>query len=100
MQFRFYIFLCSDIFLGSMKTYWLESKDSRMRIPKVNDSPVQALERNRESKDLLLQEAGRPIIYSPITFQDVARRSIASSPIKANTRGKIHIKNKYTVCLF
>ncbi|KAJ8976836.1 hypothetical protein NQ317_011832 [Molorchus minor] len=32
------------------------------------------------------KEAGRAAAYSPITFQDVARRSICSSPIKSNNR--------------
>ena len=79
---------------GSMKTYWLKGREARTPIkrsivppvaePDINDVPERRSYAMRKSSD------DRRSMYSPITFQDVARRSIANSPIKSysNSRGK------------
>nr|CAI5827182.1 unnamed protein product [Callosobruchus analis] len=72
---------------GTMKTYWLQSKESRPPVLRSNDTkPVLAeIEYAVLNKENAL-ESGRSVTYSPITFKDVARRSIASSPVKANAK--------------
>ncbi|XP_011301082.1 soluble guanylate cyclase 88E [Fopius arisanus] len=104
---------------GSMKTYWLEKRISRMNNPKSmkNQRPpewmstgekltsdsntavanklsdrvpyMETLTKTLSSKmssSVLLSSTGLASderrIYSPITFQDVARRSVANSPTK------------------
>lgn len=80
-----------------MKTYWLKSKESRAPIPRINntksiESEVEIKSENKE----FIPDTGRVVVYSPITFQDVARRSIVSSPIKSFGRGNFHEKLKNT----
>lgn len=79
-----------------MKTYWLQAKESRTPVPRIGSSvpPTHEIERKTEPKQSIShtnppKEAGRAVVYSPITFQDVARRSVVNSPEKANTRGKL-----------
>nr|XP_022900922.1 soluble guanylate cyclase 88E [Onthophagus taurus] len=66
---------------GEMKTFWLEGRSSRNSplisspIPK-NDFKTSQIDIATRPKD------GKSVAYSPITFQDVARRSIVSSPVK------------------
>ncbi|PSN39730.1 hypothetical protein C0J52_19957 [Blattella germanica] len=69
---------------GSMKTYWLERREFRMpRRP----SSVGAKSESEREKGSSLGLCGliddRPV-YSPVTFQDIARRSVANSPVKIN----------------
>lgn len=80
-----------------MKTYWLQVKESRTPVPRIGNSvpPAHIMERKTEPKQSTShtnppKEAGRTVVYSPITFQDVARRSIVNSPEKANTRGTLN----------
>lgn len=82
---------------GTMKTYWLLGRECRTPIPRLHQNKTGTVElfgkpqisnpnsAAGSSKDLI----GRAAVYSPITFQDVARRSIASSPVKTtlNSRG-------------
>lgn len=95
---------------GTMKTYWLEDRDFRTKLitkpsPKmiqqqqsiespVNMPPemdrqiavpnrrlsISVIPSGRQSATALDTE--RPV-YSPVTFQDVAMRSIANSPVKS-----------------
>ena len=77
-----------------MKTYWLQGKESRTPIDRRETAPLVQQEidplDNREFKSNIHAEDRRSVVYSPITFQDVARRSIASSPVKhsQSTRGE------------
>lgn len=69
-----------------MKTYWLQQREARTPIhrsldPPVVDSEIETTDRSLKSAD----DGRRAGVYSPITFQDVARRSIASSPIKESS---------------
>ncbi|CAH1958014.1 unnamed protein product [Acanthoscelides obtectus] len=72
---------------GTMKTYWLQNKESRAPILRNNDTKplLGEIEYAVLNKENAL-ESGRTVAYSPITFKDVARRSIASSPVKANAK--------------
>lgn len=73
-----------------MKTYWLQAKECRPPIPRINSdikTTIEEIEPLITTKENI-QEAGRSVVYSPITFKDVARRSIASSPTKGNAKGK------------
>lgn len=96
--------------VGAMKTYWLEKREQRSKIVTVTE-PVQwsvkscekrvsttsftsLLKTNsdcisrRESRVSSTTPTGCNFLsderrmYSPITFQDVARRSVANSPTK------------------
>ncbi|XP_030763662.1 soluble guanylate cyclase 88E [Sitophilus oryzae] len=78
---------------GTMKTYWLESSECRTPVPRLQDT---FLKKQEYSDDQPLIPApatptlSRSVAYSPITFQDVARRSIVSSPNRGDvsSRGK------------
>lgn len=84
---------------GTMKTYWLDYRENRRSLaqsmPNSNAfrSPVRAIEYNydrrmsmpqymlhNKSTEAASTEERR--VYSPITFEDVARRSIIHSPIR------------------
>lgn len=77
----------------------LHGKESRPPLKRVIDPPLMRQEidpldisvRENMHAHTPLTDERRAGVYSPITFQDVARRSIASSPIKyPNTpRGKM-----------
>ncbi|XP_060530622.1 soluble guanylate cyclase 88E [Cylas formicarius] len=73
---------------GTMKTYWLLGRDCRTPVPRlardVKCASQEAIAVSRTSLTASPKEFGRTVAYSPITFQDVARRSIASSPIKSS----------------
>lgn len=74
-----------------MKTYWLQAKECRTPITRLTDSTAveKESEVTSENKEFI-QDSARVVVYSPITFQDVARRSIASSPVKSLGRGKLY----------
>lgn len=84
-----------------MKTYWLQGRDSRTPLRRLIDPPLVQQEIDPlDIGDVQVLHAHTPFteerrtgVYSPITFQDVARRSIANSPVKyPNTpRGKQEI---------
>ncbi|CAG9761982.1 unnamed protein product [Ceutorhynchus assimilis] len=99
---------------GTMKTYWLQGRECRTPVPRLHVGPVSSsqekivalrpeingplLPRTPESpKDLVVRG-----VYSPITFQDVARRSIASSPVKhlMSSRGGRSNSEGATNCLW
>ncbi|XP_050308159.1 soluble guanylate cyclase 88E isoform X2 [Anthonomus grandis grandis] len=84
---------------GTMKTYWLLGRECRTPVPRLHQAKPVVLSqevslrseitngqysRPTSPKDLL----GRTVVYSPITFQDVARRSIASSPVKTSSNNR------------
>lgn len=90
---------------GSMKTFWLDERDNRkpLQISATFASPMTpcVLEHRKSITKLPLTELiktptspmGVPVtgsdreargsIYSPVTFKDVARRSIANSPVRS-----------------
>ncbi|CAG9840183.1 unnamed protein product [Diabrotica balteata] len=72
---------------GTMKTYWLEEKEYWSPSTRTENSEPEtrtALKPIHQSNSIgAVQDIARAALYSPITFKDVARRSITSSPIKA-----------------
>lgn len=82
---------------GSMKTYWLEYRENRISVSQTlletNDahSPMKAIEFNQDRRMSMPQymlhnktenslEERR--VYSPVTFEDVAKRSVINSPVR------------------
>lgn len=68
-----------------MKTYWLEGRDGRRPLNK----PIAYI--HSDAKDISDDFYDRKTAgYSPVTFKEIARRSIANSPIKyvCSVRGK------------
>lgn len=94
---------------GSMKTYWLEFRENRTSISQTfenanNHSPVKAIEYNTDRRMSMPQymlhnkaensfEERR--VYSPVTFEDVAKRSIINSPVRNifSARGRVSRSN-------
>ncbi|KAG5680710.1 hypothetical protein PVAND_010201 [Polypedilum vanderplanki] len=80
---------------GTMKTYWLDYRENRKTLAQSNSnpnhSPVKAIEYNYDRRMSMPQymlnnksenNVDERRVYSPITFEDVARRSIINSPIR------------------
>lgn len=76
---------------GSMKTYWLDYRENRRPLAQSISSPVKAIEYNSDRRMSMPQymlysknesNSDERRVYSPITFEDVARRSIINSPIR------------------
>jgi guanylate cyclase len=86
---------------GNMKTYWLDYRENRRTLPRklgssnVNhhSSPVKAIEYNNYDRRMSMPQymlntklenniTDERRVYSPVTFEDVARRSIINSPIR------------------
>ncbi|CAG9804018.1 unnamed protein product [Chironomus riparius] len=76
---------------GIMKTYWLDYRENRRSLAQSNKSPVKAIEYNYDRRMSMPQymlynktesNIDERRVYSPITFEDVARRSIINSPIR------------------
>jgi guanylate cyclase len=70
-----------------MKTYWLDRREFRMPLARRASSVCARLESEKLEKGstLGLTSIGEERrVYSPVTFQDIARRSIANSPVKIN----------------
>jgi guanylate cyclase, other len=81
-----------------MKTYWLEHRENRRSLAqaaidaKPPRSPVKAIEYNHDRRMSMPQymlhnksaenSADAHRVYSPITFEDVARRSVVHSPMR------------------
>lgn len=101
---------------GSMKTYWLEFRENRaslQHLETVNESfmPIKTIEYNYDRRMsmpqyMLHNKAESNIeerrVYSPVTFEDVAKRSTINSPIKnifsarvsrSNSTGHAYLKN-------
>ncbi|XP_065081718.1 soluble guanylate cyclase 88E isoform X2 [Ochlerotatus camptorhynchus] len=91
---------------GTMKTYWLDLKDNRPPLQLLSeDIRTPSIEYIESSKDRRvsistyniqhkqssggLSSAGTEDrrVYSPVTFEDVARRSTANSPVKLHGIG-------------
>lgn len=79
---------------GSMKTYWLEFREKRssgLENATTSPSPVKAIEYNYDRRMsmpqyMLHNKAENSIeerrVYSPVTFEDVAKRSVINSPVR------------------
>lgn len=79
---------------GSMKTYWLDYRENRRTLAQTaaDKSPVKAIEYNHDRRMSMPQymlhnksaenSSDERRVYSPITFEDVARRSIIHSPMR------------------
>lgn len=67
-----------------MKTYWLVEREHRAQLSRhiaARDGP-DAPEWERCADNLKTLQEDRSRVYSPVTFQEVARRSVDNSPIK------------------
>ena len=100
-----------------MKTYWLDKRENRPPLARVTPSNMQTLDfsngptsaekksigsasdrRVSLSQNIVMRResvvgaTNDRQVYSPVTFSDVARRSIANSPVKtlfsASSRGR------------
>ena len=94
---------------GSMKTYWLEFRENRAALshPAIqasieNLSPIRAIEFNYDRRMsmpqyMLHNKAENNVeerrVYSPVTFEDVAKRSIINSPIRNIFSGRVSRSN-------
>lgn len=102
---------------GSMKSFWLEHRENRTPLAQVKQSmfkktasPVKAIEQPEHIQDRRLsmppygiQSPGENTsagtedrrVYSPVTFEDVARRSIVNSPARNifSARGRMSRSN-------
>jgi guanylate cyclase len=70
-----------------MKTYWLDRREFRMPLARRPSSVGTKSECEKPEKGSMLGLASigeERRVYSPVTFQDIARRSIANSPVKVN----------------
>jgi guanylate cyclase, other len=77
-----------------MKTYWLEHRENRIsfgQLSNIHNKSATAFTSNNSSDERR--------IYSPVTFEDVARKSVANSPIKSifSGRGRGERKRKESV---
>ncbi|XP_052866342.1 soluble guanylate cyclase 88E [Anopheles cruzii] len=93
---------------GSMKTYWLDYRENRPPLQLLaEDIKSPSIEYIEQAKDRRLSIASYGCaqqhrqssgglssagledrrVYSPVTFEDVARRSIANSPVKLHAFG-------------
>lgn len=85
---------------GSMKTYWLDYRENRRTLAQAaadvtaNRSPVKAIEYNNHDRRMSMPQymlhnksaensSDERRVYSPITFEDVARRSVVHSPMRS-----------------
>lgn len=82
---------------GSMKTYWLDFREKRSSLTQATvepvevHSPVKAIEYNYDRRMsmpqyMLHNKAENNVeerrVYSPVTFEEVAKRSIINSPVR------------------
>ena len=75
-----------------MKTYWLDRRDCRMPLGRRASSvgPKSDSDKPEKGSIMGLSSIDERPVYSPVTFQDIARRSIANSPVKNNKqRGRV-----------
>lgn len=74
-----------------MKTYWLVEREHRAPLSRhiPAGESVEAPEWERCADSLKNLQEDRARVYSPVTFQEVARRSVDNSPVKlrADNRG-------------
>lgn len=72
---------------GSMKTYWLDRRECRMPLGRRASSVGTRSDSGKPEQASvlgLISIGEERHVYSPVTFQDIARRSIANSPVKIN----------------
>ncbi|XP_055377567.1 soluble guanylate cyclase 88E [Condylostylus longicornis] len=85
---------------GAMKTFWLEEREGRqpLQLDKSVLNPVPLAQQQQERNNSIPNDRRLSVtiaqpsttmspsedrrIYSPVTFQDVARRSVANSPVR------------------
>lgn len=80
---------------GSMKTYWLEFRENRtpfittQPVVEAVRSPVKAIDFNLDRRLSMpqyvhnnMENSEERRVYSPVTFEDVARRSVLNSPVR------------------
>ncbi|CAO1381025.1 unnamed protein product [Diamesa hyperborea] len=81
---------------GSMKTYWLEFRENRTpfittqpTVVEAVHSPVKAIDFNLDRRLSMpqyvhnnMENSEERRVYSPVTFEDVARRSVLNSPVR------------------
>lgn len=82
---------------GSMKTYWLEFKENRtpfittqpVTVVEGIHSPLKSIDFNLDRRLSMPQYVHNKMenseerrVYSPVTFEDVARRSVLNSPVR------------------
>ncbi|XP_055602973.1 soluble guanylate cyclase 88E [Uranotaenia lowii] len=91
---------------GAMKTYWLEHKEDReplqLASEVVKTPSIEYAESNKDRRvsistyNIQLKQSSGGLssagtedrrVYSPVTFDDVARRSTANSPVKLHSFG-------------
>ncbi|XP_062554115.1 soluble guanylate cyclase 88E [Armigeres subalbatus] len=91
---------------GTMKTYWLDRKENRSPLQllsqEIKQPSIEYIESSKDRRVSIstysiphkqssggLSSAGTEDrrVYSPVTFEDVARRSIANSPVKLHSFG-------------
>ena len=87
---------------GSMKSYWLEYRENRSPLPQMAndiDAEIKAIEFNHDrrtsmppnlstSKEAELEDRR---VYSPVTFEEVAKRSVMNSPIRSILSGRSRV---------
>lgn len=89
---------------GSMKTYWLDFRENRTLINQPSEhvvenhaSPIKAIEYNYDRRVSMPQytlhnKADSTVeerrVYSPVTFEDVAKRSVINSPVRNICSGR------------
>lgn len=95
---------------GSMKTYWLDFRENRTSLSQTLEaaneihSPVKAIEYNYDRRMsmpqyMLHNKAENSVeerrVYSPVTFEDVAKRSTINSPVRNifSGRGRVSRSN-------
>ncbi|XP_075234102.1 soluble guanylate cyclase 88E-like [Lycorma delicatula] len=72
---------------GAMKTYWLENREWRTPISRIQSLPTGSAEppeweRSADTMMGIVEDRAR--VYSPVTFQGLNRRSIEGSPLKTH----------------
>lgn len=70
-----------------MKTYWLVEREHRIPLSRTIPAreSVEAPEWEKCADDIKNLQEDRARVYSPVTFQEVARRSVDNSPVKLRT---------------
>lgn len=90
---------------GSMKSYWLEYRENRLPLPQLGtdtDAEIKAIEFNQDRRMSMPQyiqakpeaanaEPEDRRVYSPVTFEEVAKRSIINSPIRNILSGRSRV---------
>uniref|UniRef100_A0AAG5CXW6 guanylate cyclase n=1 Tax=Anopheles atroparvus TaxID=41427 RepID=A0AAG5CXW6_ANOAO len=92
---------------GTMKTYWLDYRENRpplqLLTEEIKSPSIDYIETNKDRRVSIPYSVVQPHkqstgglssagledrrVYSPVTFEDVARRSIANSPVKLHAFG-------------